>query len=405
MRTHRVRHRGLDGISVTDDDDNATRMRCPETIERADDAALHIGETLTIWKTKTTGEFLHGLPFRQLHQVLQKTAGPVAEVAFEQTLVDADLQAASLADGCCSLSGALEGAGINRIDAIEFGDSGRHCFSLFSTRIGQVQPRSATGKAGTRGRCLPMANQQDQRGTWWLFGGFRCSHNSLTNLLSSVVDSLAGLRDDIENCRACPRLVAWREDIAVTKRAAYRDDQYWGRPVSGFGDPQARIIVLGLAPAAHGANRTGRVFTGDRSGDWLFRAMFRAGLANQPETVSRDDGLALTNAWVTAAVRCAPPGNKPLPSERDACRPFWDRELALLANARVVVCLGGFAYQVACKQFDVAKPPKFGHGVTAAAGVMTLLCSFHPSQQNTFTGRLTEPMLDAVFSTAVALVG
>jgi uracil-DNA glycosylase len=217
------------------------------------------------------------------------------------------------------------------------------------------------------------------------------------------VNALGELRSEIESCKACPRLVAWREEVAVTKKAAYRDDEYWGKPIGGFGDAKARIVVLGLAPAAHGANRTGRVFTGDRSGDWLYRAMFRAGLANQAESIARNDGLVLTGAFVTAAVRCAPPGNKPLPVERDACRPFLDRELALLKHAKVVVCLGAFAYEAACKQFSVTKPPKFGHGVQAAAGPITLLCSFHPSQQNTFTKRLTEPMLDAVFSTAVKI--
>jgi uracil-DNA glycosylase len=217
------------------------------------------------------------------------------------------------------------------------------------------------------------------------------------------VNALGELRNEIESCKACPRLVAWREEVAIAKRAAYSDDEYWGKPIAGFGDAKARIVVLGLAPAAHGANRTGRVFTGDRSGDWLYRAMFRAGLANQAESIARNDGLELTDAFVTAAVRCAPPGNKPLPAERDTCRPFLDRELALLKHAKVVVCLGAFAYEAACKQFSVTKPPKFGHGVQAAAGLVTLLCSFHPSQQNTFTKRLTEPMLDAVFSTAVKL--
>lgn len=190
----------------------------------------------------------------------------------------------------------------------------------------------------------------------------------------------------------------------MDKRASYRDDTYWGRPISGFGDPAAAIIVLGLAPAAHGANRTGRVFTGDRSGDWLFRAIHRAGLANQPTSVSVDDGLELTNTWVTAAVRCAPPGNKPEPSERDNCRPFLQREFSLLTRAKVVVCLGGFAYEAACSEFGVRPRPKFGHLVeTVAPNGLTLLCSFHPSQQNTFTGRLTEPMLDAVFTRAVTL--
>lgn len=198
--------------------------------------------------------------------------------------------------------------------------------------------------------------------------------------------------------------MAWREHVAEEKRAAYRDEEYWGRPIPGFGDPDARIVVLGLAPAAHGANRTGRVFTGDRSGDWLFRAMHRAGLANQPESVSIDDGLELAGAWVTAAVKCAPPANKPLPEERDACAPFLDRELAALTNAAAVVCLGRFGYQAACAHFGLRPQPKFGHGVEVPIDAgPTLVCSFHPSQQNTFTKRLTEPMLDAVFTRAIAL--
>ena len=205
----------------------------------------------------------------------------------------------------------------------------------------------------------------------------------------------------IEACRACPRLVDWREQIAREKRAAYRNEDYWGRPVSGFGDPNARIVVLGLAPAAHGANRTGRVFTGDRSGDWLFAAMHRAGLANQAESTSRDDGLELSDAWVTAAVRCAPPDNKPSIEERDECAPFLAEELALLKRCQVVVCLGAFGFQAACRHFDVRPRPRFGHGAECVAdGGPTLICSFHPSQQNTFTGRLTEEMLDHVFARA-----
>jgi len=218
------------------------------------------------------------------------------------------------------------------------------------------------------------------------------------------VTPLARLERDVVDCRACPRLVEWREQVAVEKRAAYRDETYWGRPIPGFGDPSARIIVLGLAPAAHGANRTVRVFTGDRSGDWLFRAMHRAGLANQAESVARGDGLVLTDAWVTAAVKCAPPANKPLPVERDACASFVEREFAALNRVRVVVCLGQFGYQAACRHFGVRPRPKFGHGVEVSVEQgPTLICSFHPSQQNTFTKRLTEPMLDAVFTRAVAL--
>ena len=223
---------------------------------------------------------------------------------------------------------------------------------------------------------------------------------------------LAQLQADVVACRACPRLVEWRELVAAEKRASYRDDVYWGRPIPGFGDPHAQIVVLGLAPAAHGANRTGRVFTGDHSGDWLFRAMHKAGLTNQPESSSIDDGLQLRNAWVTAAVKCAPPDNKPLPSERDTCSPFLEREFAGLVSARVVVCLGSFGYEAACRHFGVRPRPKFGHGVEVDVPVdgsdgpgrpMTLLCSFHPSQQNTFTKRLTEPMFDAIFTRAVQI--
>lgn len=219
------------------------------------------------------------------------------------------------------------------------------------------------------------------------------------------MDSLVRLERDISRCRECPRLVEWREQVSVEKRAAYRDQDYWGRGVPGFGDPVARILVLGLAPAAHGANRTGRMFTGDRSADWLFRAMHTAGLANQPTSVSRDDGLELRGAWVASAVRCAPPDNKPLPEERAACRSFLQREIALLRDLRVVVCLGGFAYEAACAEFGVRPRPRFGHGVVVEAGPLHLVCSYHPSQQNTFTGRLTEEMLDAVMAQAVALSG
>ncbi|MFM8602344.1 MAG: uracil-DNA glycosylase [Actinomycetota bacterium] len=213
------------------------------------------------------------------------------------------------------------------------------------------------------------------------------------------------LCDDIASCRSCPRLVEWRERMATEKRASFRGDEYWGRAVPGFGDPGASVYVLGLAPAAHGANRTGRMFTGDRSGDWLYRAMHRAGFANQPGSTDRNDGLELSGAWVGAAVRCAPPDNKPTNDERDECRAFLRREIDLLVNLRVVVCLGNFAYAAAARELGIRPRPKFGHGVEAGAGDVTMICSFHPSQQNTFTGRLTEPMLDAVFSRARILAG
>ena len=222
----------------------------------------------------------------------------------------------------------------------------------------------------------------------------------------TAVDSLSAIAEEVSNCRQCPRLVAWREEVARTKRAAYLHEDYWGRGVPGFGDPDAAIVVVGLAPAAHGANRTGRMFTGDRSGEWLYRALWRAGLANQPASVGRDDGLTLSGAWITSPVRCAPPGNAPLPIERDACRPFLEREFALLAGARVFVALGGFGFDATCRLLGAVGPPrpKFGHGVevTAPSGALVLGC-YHVSQQNTFTGRLTEVMLDDVFSRAVDL--
>jgi uracil-DNA glycosylase len=222
---------------------------------------------------------------------------------------------------------------------------------------------------------------------------------------------LQELEREIVECRRCPRLVAWREEVAETKRAAFAGEDYWGRPIPGFGDPQATVVVLGLAPAAHGGNRTGRVFTGDRSGDWLFAALHRTGMANQPTSRSRDDGLALTGCWVCAAVRCAPPANKPTPAERDNCLPYAVRELALLRHARVVVCLGGFAWDAALRimaQSGVTLPRprlRFGHGAEAQVGELTLIGCYHPSQQNTFTGKLTEPMTDAVLVRARELAG
>jgi uracil-DNA glycosylase family 4 len=228
---------------------------------------------------------------------------------------------------------------------------------------------------------------------------------------SPSAGGLPRLAEEIAACRRCPRLVAWREQVARERRAAFAAERYWGRPVPGFGDPAARILLLGLAPAAHGANRTGRMFTGDRSGDFLYAALWRCGLASQPTSRERGDGLRLSDAWVSAAVRCAPPGNRPTPAERDACEPWSIAELALLPSVRVILCLGAFAWDAALRLLAASDPAapalrpraRFAHAAELACERYTLVGCYHPSQQNTFTGRLTEPMIDAVLARALAL--
>ena len=221
-----------------------------------------------------------------------------------------------------------------------------------------------------------------------------------------MTTALRRLEREIVACRACPRLVAHREEAAREKVARFADETYWARPLPGFGDPRARVVVVGLAPAAHGGNRTGRIFTGDRSGDFLFASMHRVGLANQAESVSRSDGLSLDDAWVTAVNRCAPPGNRPTPRERDTCLPYLERELASLTRSRVIVALGSFAWDGALRALPalghpIPRPrPRFGHGAEVRIGPCTVLGCFHPSQQNTFTGRLTGSMIDSVLSRA-----
>jgi uracil-DNA glycosylase family 4 len=223
--------------------------------------------------------------------------------------------------------------------------------------------------------------------------------------------ALSVLASEIHSCRHCPRLVEWRQACAADPPRRYRGETYWAKPLDGFGDPAARVAIVGLAPAAHGANRTGRMFTGDRSGEWLYAALHRAGYANQAESERRDDALRLNDAYITAVVRCAPPANKPTPGERDNCLPYLERELELLERCRVIVALGAFAWDGVLRAArvlgaDIPRPrPRFGHGAEADLGRWHLLGCFHPSQQNTFTGKLTVPMIDAAFARARELVG
>lgn len=228
--------------------------------------------------------------------------------------------------------------------------------------------------------------------------------------LEFTFSDLRSLSEAMTQCRRCPRLVAWRETVADVKVKRFAHELYWGRPVPGLGDPNARVLIVGLAPAAHGGNRTGRVFTGDRSGDWLYRALHKAGFANQPHSVSLSDGLYLKDAYITAVAHCAPPENKLLPSETLNCRPYLVNELALLGNIQVVIALGKIAWDAILKEprFAYSKgtgKPKFGHGLVyeLESGIQ-LIGSYHPSQQNTFTGKLTEPMFDAIFATANKLL-
>jgi uracil-DNA glycosylase family 4 len=247
----------------------------------------------------------------------------------------------------------------------------------------------------------------------------RAPENHRGSPVQSRYSSLDTLNAAVAACRECPRLVTWREEVARTRRASYADQEYWGRPLPAFGDPQARLLIVGLAPAAHGANRTGRMFTGDRSGDWLYRALHRAGFASQPHSVSNADGLVLSDCLITAAVRCAPPGNQPLPMERANCQHYLEAELDLTPRVSVIVALGGFAWTHLLRvlvelAWTVPKPrPRFAHGATGenhrplsqGGTPVALLASYHPSQQNTFTGKLTEEMFDEVWTRARELLG
>ena len=243
-----------------------------------------------------------------------------------------------------------------------------------------------------------MASNLDVEPSWLHYGLMAQVHDPQIGKFD-----IAELNDAVTRCRRCPRLVEWREQAATDKRAAFRDQDYWGKPVPSFGRADARILVVGLAPAAHGANRTGRMFTGDRSGDWLYRAMWRAGLASQPESTAAGDGLELVNTRITSIVRCAPPDNKPTVDERDRCLPYFRRELELITDLRVIVCLGAYAWENSARQLGIRPRPKFTHGLEHSIGDLTVVCSYHPSQRNTFTGLLTENMLAEIFQRAAEL--
>lgn len=394
----------LDHISVRHRDDGLAGVGRDEIVHGIDRATLHFRERFAPRKSEPAGVTLHGMPFGKLPKLGQLLPGPVTEVALDDPLGLADSQLSSLRDRGGSLARSFHRGCVHRSDGLQQRYPSGGGFGLLDAFLGQVKIGCSAGErcAGRRG--LAVTEQEDESG---LRRFFLSCHGCAQRTLRSVgnpdqpAEFLARLEADVVACRVCPRLVEWREEIGQTKRAAYRDQDYWARAVPGFGDPDAHLLVVGLAPAAHGANRTGRMFTGDRSGDWLYRALWRAGYASQAESVDLDDGLELSGAWITSPVKCAPPANKPTTAERDACRPFFARELEALRNVKVIVVLGGFGYQVACQELGVSPRPKFGHGVEVALDDgRTLLCSYHVSQQNTFTGRLTEDMLDSIFSRA-----
>jgi uracil-DNA glycosylase family 4 len=256
------------------------------------------------------------------------------------------------------------------------------------------------------------AESDARRGSMWRsYGRLPTRFETTTLPAPTQKEEFERLAKEVESCTRCPRLVAWREAAAADPPRRFRGERYWARPLSGFGDPDAHMLVVGLAPAAHGGNRTGRIFTGDRSGDWLFAALHRSGYANQAESVRRGDGLRLTGAWIAAVNRCPPPANRPTPAERDNCLPYLVREIGLLERVRAIVALGGFGWDGALRALrevghGVPRPkPRFAHGAEARVGPYTLLGCFHPSQQNTFTGRLTEGMMEEVFERARSVAG
>lgn len=386
---------------------------------------MHLGERFAFGEPKAAWVPLNLFPLFQFVEVAQLSSGPATKVGFEKPALNGHFVPKRGGYWCCRFSGAFHRRGIDGFDPFgaQFGDAGASLLGLFDAEFGQMKTFGSARQNLAGGWSLAVANEQDDSwllaglysgGLWLLFGlaWHQCKPylpsvdvTRSPDLTSPDNDSLEQVASDVASCRACPRLVEWRETVGVEKRAAYRDWTYWSKGVPAFGGSPAKLAVIGLAPAAHGANRTGRMFTGDRSGDWLYRALHRAGFANQPTSTDVDDGLILENTIVTSPVKCAPPANKPTSVERDTCRPFLDRELALV-QPEVYIALGGFAFQALCSYFEIRPRPKFGHGVEVALPATdnraeaVILCSYHVSQQNTFTGRLTEQMLDDVFGRA-----
>ena len=404
---------GLDAVGVAHGHDDFAGVLHPVASHDSGEARLKLEKRLAARKPEARRIPLDRAPLGELGQLRQLLACPLAEVAFEETSVDVHPLTQLGGKGSSRLPGALEGGGVDsssRYAREPAGSLGR----LGQARFRQVQAACPPWEDLSGRRSRTMANEAHD--SWWLRLGARPRHGITVpfTCMDGVVERerLATLAERVTSCKACPRLVGWREETAANPRRAFQGEKYWGKPLAGFGDAGARLVLVGLAPAAHGGNRTGRMFTGDQSGDFLFAALWRAGFANQPTSVRRDDGLVLTDAYITAAVRCAPPGNAPTPEERDACQPFLAEELGLLTKAIVYLALGEFAYKSLARTPPIGNlmgvpRQRFGHGAEvqlAGDAPAWLLCSYHPSQQNVFTGRLTAAMFDAVLERAKTLV-
>ena len=420
-QAERTRERNFDAVRVRHRNDDLAGMGLAEPPDSVGEARLELHERLAPGEAKARRPVLNGLPLRELAQLWKRLTSPAPEVALDKAAFGDDGLSHTTGDGRSRLARALERRGID----------GRHRRSrerlaglrrLIQTLVRQVQAPCTTRKH-LSGRCRsPMSDKAHHRGAGRFAASCRHDRHRSLWLVRSADRSLERIGSEVAGCSLCPRLVAWRRDAASHPPISHASERYWARPLAGFGDPDARLVVVGLAPAAHGGNRTGRMFTGDRSGDFLFAALHRAGYANQPLSRSLDDGLELSRAWVTAAVRCAPPANKPTPLERDTCGGYLSSELRALAGARVLLALGAFAYEALWRLPEAGGGPgekreRFAHGLELPLPPLqaprlegrgrardqaprTLLCSYHPSQRNVFTGLLTAEMFDKLLARA-----